>query len=218
MKQVCVTKPFLTGLVFFLVAGLGSACSTNRKPTPNFDDPCYVPNIRDDAVVQLTPHSEDVWVFENVGRVCFYPISPNKLQVSISPLECFSSGCTRIYERDGSLGVDETSYAIRMKSRFVVSDVRSSEVVCACADDCDGAGRLILKTSRLKEGIYSVKLGDTQIGQLAIPFILDRVCLTSETTATPFPSPAPPTHTPDSDSYPPPIETPLATPTPYVYP
>jgi len=107
-----------------------------------------------------------------------------------------------IFERTGNIEVDQDTFTIQFNSRYVIKAVgneRESGAVCECAADCSGAGSLRFKTNELQDGIYSIKLGETQIGQLVVPFYGDSICWTTESPATPIPSPAP-------------------TSTPYVYP
>jgi hypothetical protein len=112
--------------------------------------------------------------------------------------------------------IDQDTFTIQFYARFAVKPVGyviASGEGCLCTADCGGAGILRFKTNELQEGIYRIKFGETQIGELLVPSYRGDICLSTEATAFPIPTPAPPTQTPDPAAYPPPV-----TSTPYIYP
>lgn len=217
---MCTSKlPMLKCLLtlIFLLALL-AACSSPpySTPVPENDYPCDLSIPSHDGIVPPLPFPKDVTINENEGRICFLSLSESTFEAQVYSSGCFSSSCTLVFERTGNMEIDQDNFTIQFTARFVVKpigSVRESGDVCACTADCGGAGILRFKTNQLREGIYRIKFGETQIGELLVPSYRGNLCLSTEATATPFPTPAPATQTPDPANYPPPV-----TSTPYVYP
>lgn len=190
-----------------------AACSysPNLTPRSGAESPCYLPIPPHDGIVQPSPFPKDVTIIENDGFICFFADSESTFNVQVSSSGCYSSGCTLVFERTGDMEIDHDTFTIQFTARYAVKpvgSVRASGEVCECTADCGGAGDLRYKINELPEGIYRIKYGETQIGQLVLPFVGNDNCWSTEATAYPIPSPAPTTQTPDPVSYPPPTTTP----------
>jgi hypothetical protein len=214
-SRLLMLKSLLT--LTFLLALL-AACSypTYSPPVSENDYPCDFPIPPHDGIVPPTPFPKDVTIIENDGRVCFLSLSESTFEAQVYSSGCFSSSCTLVFERTGNMEIDQDTFTIQFTARFAVKpigSVRASGDVCACTADCEGAGILRFKTNQLPKGIYRIKFGETQIGELLVPSYRGDLCLSTEATAFPIPTPAPATQTPDPANYPPPV-----TSTPYVYP
>ena len=177
-----------------------SACSTSQNLTsvPKDESSCFLPIPPDYVIVQPSPFPKDVTIIEDEGYMCFYPLSEYAFDIQVSSSGCYPSGCTLIFESTGNIEIDQDTFTIQFNSRYAIKEVgsvRESGAVCECAADCGGAGNLRFKTSELHDGIYSIKLGETQIGELVVPFYGNSICWTTEPTATLISSPAPTTET-----------------------
>lgn len=109
----------------------------------------------------------DAQVLENEGQVCFAPGSSDTVIVHIYSGRCFQTYCTKVYEREGSIEVNNETFVVQLESHFVVSDLTKPGK--GCAADCEGAGWVELMTSELLPDTYTVRHGDKIIGQLQIP-------------------------------------------------
>jgi hypothetical protein len=157
---------------------------------PDQTPACFLPIPPWDVIVQPTPFPKDVTIIENEGSICFVPLSEYAFDVQVSSSGCYSSGCTLIFERTGNIEIDQDAFTIQFNSRYAIKEVgnvRDSGESCECAADCGGAGYLHFKTNELQDGIYSIKLGETQIGELAVPFHSNDICWSTEAIATAYP-------------------------------
>ena len=163
-------------------------------PVPETESACFLPIPPDYVVVQPSPFPKDATILENEGHICFFPLSEDDFDVYVASSGCYATSCTLIFERTGNIDIDQDTFTIQFNSRYVIKAVgneRESGAVCECAADCSGAGSLRFKTNELQDGIYSIKLGETQIGQLVVPFYGTDICWTTESIATPIPSSTP---------------------------
>jgi hypothetical protein len=198
------------GVVVFGAGLLLAACSTPPAMTPSPAVSCELPNIVEvgaNGVIPATPYPAEATVIANEGSVCFYPTPDSSFNVGLSASGCHASGCTIVYERTGDMVVDLETHTIQFYSRFVVQDAMSywgpgAGGQCGCAADCGGAGDLRFDTPRLPDGLYRVRLGDMQIGELRVPYSALDSCLESWQTATPIPPTRMPTPTRDPAAYP----------------
>ncbi len=161
---------------------------------PGAESACSLPIPPDYVVVQPSPFPKDATILENEGFICFFPLSEYAFDIQVASSGCYATGCTLIFERTGNIDIDQDTFTIQFNSRYVVKPVgneRESGAVCECAADCSGAGSLRFRTNELQDGMYRIKLGETQIGQLVVPFYGTDICWTTESPATPIPSSTP---------------------------
>ncbi len=188
-----------------LLIAMFAACAPVPEPTPTPAITCELPSLLERGLLQITPVPGELDIYEDEGRICFYPTPGASFNVSLGPSGCYASYCTLVYERTGDMAVDLEARALRFSSRFVVQSawqVWGPDASCGCAADCGGAGELRFDTPPLPDGVYGVYLGDVQIGQLTVPFHGLNRCLSSAATATTIPPTPTPTATRDPAAYP----------------
>lgn len=189
-----------------LLLALLAACSTPPNPAPSPTFSCVLPPVPEANMVPATPYPAEATVIADEGFICFYPTPDSSFNVQLSAAGCYASHCTIVYGRTGDMEVDLETNTIQFYSRFVVQSARTvwgpQGAQCGCAADCGGAGDLRFDTPRLPDGVYRVRLGDRQIGELTVPYFGLDSCLESWATATPIPPTRPPTPTRDPAAYP----------------
>lgn len=149
--------------LFLLIIWI-SACATVPPATPT-------PSAT--SVPDATPTLPDsTTIIENAGQICFraFDNSTKELRGVFSPTGCFSSSCTLPLEQRVDVKLDDSQFAIRFTTRFVLKDttVRVPEPR-TCTADCNGGGTIDFKISGVKGGNYSVWLGNRELGSLEIP-------------------------------------------------
>lgn len=207
------------GLLWVLT--LLAACG--REPgaaqVANFEAaPTSTGQVQEIATIAATPTFAigATFVVENRGAVCFQSSDVTVRPGSGADGVCFSSSCTEVIERGGTVRVDPATSTIYVTSRFVVQNVPGvEEEMISCTEDCSGAGELLLEGEPLAQGLYTVWHGDTLLGELDIRSETsgNETCLEL---AYPTQTPEPyygPTMTPEPTFVPPPTITPGASPT-----
>jgi hypothetical protein len=110
----------------------------------------------------------EVLIIENEGEVCFTGCPQcQELRAHFRPEGCFSSSCTRILEQFGEVTVDQSAFAIRFHTRFILD--RRLPGQFGCTGDCGGGRSVEFDLGFLERGRYSVWLGDSKVGDLNVP-------------------------------------------------
>jgi hypothetical protein len=140
-------------------------------------------------------------VVENSGQICFRPCDECRtLQATFRPAGCFSSSCTRDVQQFGDVRVDQESFKIQFRTRFVAIDPLGPGVH-ACTADCYKPSTEFW-IGHVRVGTYSIWLGEKEVGELPVPPVSltgKPICFTDnppeptptfdEPTATPWSSP-----------------------------
>jgi hypothetical protein len=172
---------------------------------------------------ELPPLPTEAILRENVGKICFRNLDNSlELQGLITSGDCASSSCWRPIQQVGAVTLLSDEHKIKFQSRFVMVDAYGDGKDHLCTMDCGGSGSIGFNIGDVEEGTYSIWLGDTYLGDIAIPprFITgEYTCLSSKVTATPLPT-LRPTATPvlNPTPYPPPASENDALSNPQTYP
>jgi hypothetical protein len=112
-----------------------------------------------------------VTILENAGQICFREFDPSthELRGAFRPKGCFSSSCTLPLEQKAEVQLDDRQFAIRFTTRFVLKDTAIRAPEAACTADCQGGGTANFKISSVKDGNYTIWLGDRKLGNLEVP-------------------------------------------------
>ena len=122
----------------------------------------------------VSPVPTGAVVVQNEGYVCFDEFE-DSLEVSgyFIPKGCFSSSCTRPVQQFVDIQVDTTQFVIRLSTRFVLVNPYAVQGMprgsYGCTADCGGAGSIRFEIGDVERGIYSVWLGERNLGQISFP-------------------------------------------------
>lgn len=113
-------------------------------------------------------------VLENRERICFTTACPTCLSrvVITADFGCHSSSCTVVMEQLGSVRFYTST--IRLYTRAIGYDPAALAGLdgYACTADCGGMGELRFYLNELPSDTYTVKLGETILGEISIPLHL----------------------------------------------
>jgi hypothetical protein len=118
-------------------------------------------------------------VVEDYKEMCFWYDDQGSMQVSITPLGCFSPTCTRPISQSGTALVDQDQYRIRLDAGFILAE--TSRFPLPCVESCSGGGLVQLNLGELQVGQYEVRYRNELAGELNVFSGLPtpRQCLTS---------------------------------------
>jgi len=105
-------------------------------------------------------------IVEDYREMCFWYDEQGTMQVSISPLGCFSPTCTRTVSQSGTALVDQDQFRILLEAEFMLAE--TSRFPLPCVENCSGGGSLQLDLGELQVGRYEVWYGNEQAGALDI--------------------------------------------------
>lgn len=109
----------------------------------------------------------------NKATVCFDNKGAKGLvRGHVAPIGCFSSSCTRVIERQVSLGVNSRTGEIRIATRFLLE--RTGAKICTA--DCGGGGRSTFDYRFFAPRVYKVIMGNKQVGTLDLRQANARKC------------------------------------------
>ncbi len=112
----------------------------------------------------------------NKAAICFDNKGARGLIAgNVMPIGCFSSSCTRVTERQVSIGVNSATGIIRVTTRFVLT--RTGAKICTA--DCSGGGRSTFDYRFFPPRIYKVLIGDKEVGELDLRLAKVRTCFRS---------------------------------------
>lgn len=105
-------------------------------------------------------------VIEDDISLCLALSSDAAVSATLQPADCYSYREVRPWQQLAVAVIDRRAGSIRFDSTFQLQPTRS---IFPRTPDCQGGGRLELKLGQLDAGSYQLFVGNTFVGQLAIP-------------------------------------------------
>ncbi len=111
----------------------------------------------------------DPIVVENRGQICFEESDSVEVSGHFKPQGCFSSSCTQPIEQFVYVKLDNVQNVIQFETRFVLIDPLAHIENHVCTEDCDGAGRIEFEIGAVDQGVYTIRLGENNLGEINFP-------------------------------------------------
>mgnify|MGYP001031070979 CR=1 FL=1 len=102
---------------------------------------------------------------EDWGEICLWQ-DVDGINLSVRPKGCFSTSCTEIKQKTGTVLVDMQLQEIHLASRFILME--TSRFPLPCIDNCLGGGIVLFNLSTLLPNDYTLWFGDQKVGEVMV--------------------------------------------------